>query len=177
MSAVAAVHPLQVRRCATTVRAAAVVTIRSGCASDVDAIHALIARYREAGQLLPRTRENIAAFIDRFIVATNGREVLGCADLAPLSTAVAEVRSLVVAEGARANGVGRRLLSGLLTRAGAAGFATVAALTHSPAFFVTRGFSIVPHQWLPEKIARDCQSCAQFRTCGQYAVVLPLSNG
>jgi hypothetical protein len=36
------------------------------------------------------------------------------------------------------------------------------------------GFSIVPHTWVPEKIARDCTSCSQFRRCGQQALVLCL---
>jgi hypothetical protein len=31
--------------------------------------------------------------------------------------------------------------------------------------------------WVPEKIERDCRSCAQFRKCGQYAVTLPLRSG
>ena len=39
------------------------------------------------------------------------------------------------------------------------------------------GFTIVPHMWVPEKIERDCRSCAQFRKCGQYAVTLPLRSG
>ncbi len=36
------------------------------------------------------------------------------------------------------------------------------------------GFSIVPHTWVPEKIATDCYRCEWFRRCGQYAVVLSL---
>jgi len=39
------------------------------------------------------------------------------------------------------------------------------------------GFSIVPHIWVPEKVAHDCTSCALFRRCGQYAVTLPLRAG
>jgi hypothetical protein len=34
----------------------------------------------------------------------------------------------------------------------------------------------VPHTWVPEKIARDCTSCALFRRCGQHALVLPLTS-
>jgi len=34
----------------------------------------------------------------------------------------------------------------------------------------------VPHHWLREKIVADCQACALFRTCGQYAVVLSLTD-
>jgi amino-acid N-acetyltransferase len=146
--------------------------VRPGQAADADEIHALISRYRAAGQLLPRSRDEIAANVERFIVATAGNRVVGCADLAPLSSTVAEVRSLVVTEDARSLGCGRRMLGELVARAAAAGVTTVAAFTHAPAFFLARGFSIVPHQWLPWKIERDCGACAQFRTCGQYAVVL-----
>ena len=39
------------------------------------------------------------------------------------------------------------------------------------------GFTIVPHMWVPEKIAHDCTSCPLFRRCGQYAVTLPLRAG
>ena len=38
------------------------------------------------------------------------------------------------------------------------------------------GFSIVPHTWVPEKIAHDCHSCPLFRNCGQYAIVLDLAR-
>jgi N-acetylglutamate synthase-like GNAT family acetyltransferase len=91
--------------------------------------------------------------------------------LAPLSRTVAEVRSFVVGREARGLGVGARLIDTLFARAQAAGFHTLCAFSHSPGYFVRLGFSIVPHLWLPEKIAIDCHSCRQFRQCGQYAVM------
>ena len=51
------------------------------------------------------------------------------------------------------------------------------AFTHEPSHFVRLGFTLVPHMWVPEKIERDCRSCAQFRKCGQYAVTLTLRRG
>ena len=54
---------------------------------------------------------------------------------------------------------------------------TLCAFTHQPSHFVRLGFTIVPHMWVPEKIAHDCVGCAQFRQCGQYAVTLPLRAG
>ena len=38
------------------------------------------------------------------------------------------------------------------------GYTRLCAFAHDPAFFVHRGFSIVPHTWVPEKIAHDCVS-------------------
>jgi amino-acid N-acetyltransferase len=148
--------------------------IRAASIADVDAIHRLIETHVADGRLLPRRREEIAAHVSRFLVAVQGRRVVGCADLAPLSRHVAEVRSLVVSDSVRSRGIGRRLVDELASRAAASGFETLCAFTHVAGYFVQMGFSIVPHTWLPEKIEADCRSCALFRTCGQYAVMLPL---
>ena len=148
--------------------------VRAACDADVDAIHRLVSTHQAEGRLLPRSREEIAARIARFIVALENGRVVGCADLAPLSRQVAEVRSLVVAGGARSCGVGRRLVRELEKRALGSDFESLTAFTHTPGYFVQLGFSIVPHTWVPEKIEADCRSCAQFRQCGQYAVMLPL---
>ena len=152
------------------------VMVRSAVAADGAAIHRLIADHAVEGRLLPRPLDEVAAHLDRFVVATQGHRVIGCADLAPLSESVAEVRSLVVDASARANGIGRRLLAQLMARAQGDGFDTLCAFTHSPAYFVHAGFSIVPHTWVPEKIAHDCHSCPLFRNCGQYAIVLELDQ-
>lgn len=156
------------------ISAARQVAIRAASATEVDAIHELIAAHVADGRLLPRQREEIAAHVSRFIVAVHGRRVVACVDLAPLSRSVAEVRSLVVSDAARSRGIGRRLVQELAARAAASGFETLCAFTHVAGYFVRMGFSIVPHTWLPEKIEADCRSCALFRSCGQYAVMLPL---
>jgi hypothetical protein len=65
----------------------------------------------------------------------------------------------------------------LAAAAAGRGFATLCAFTHQPSHFVKLGFTIVPHMWVPEKIAHDCTSCPLFRRCGQYAVTLPLRAG
>jgi N-acetylglutamate synthase-like GNAT family acetyltransferase len=148
--------------------------IRPACESDVNAIHRLVSDHLTEGRLLPRSRDDIARRVSRFLVAVDHGRIVGCADLAPLNRRVAEVRSLVVDDGARSCGVGRQLVRALERRALAAGFESLTAFTHSPGYFVQLGFSIVPHTWVPEKIATDCRTCSQFRQCGQYAVMLPL---
>ena len=148
--------------------------VRTACDSDVDAIHRLVTEHRTEGRLLPRSRDEIAARVARFIVAVERGRVVGCADLAPLSRQVAEVRSLVVDHGGRSCGIGRQLVREIERRALLSGFESLTAFTHTPGYFVQLGFSIVPHTWIPEKIEADCRTCAQFRHCGQYAVMLPL---
>ena len=65
-----------------------------------------------------------------------------------------------------------RMVDELRRRARREGFDRCARSPTMPAFFVRRGFSIVPHAWVPEKIAHDCIACPLFRNCGQYAIVL-----
>lgn len=153
------------------------VTFRRADVSDAAAIHRLISDNLEVGHLLPRTRDDVVAHASRFIVAEADQRVIGCTELAPLSAKVAEVRSLVVDQDARGNRIGPRLLTELESRAVALGFSTLCAFTHQPSHFVKLGFTIVPHMWVPEKIAHDCTACPLFRRCGQYAVTLPLRDG
>ena len=151
--------------------------LRRAKAADASAIHSLIAANLEAGHLLPRSIGDVERHASRFVVAEVEDRVIGCAELAPLSDRVAEVRSLVVDESCRGRRIGGRLVARIATAATAQGFETLCAFTHEPAHFVRLGFSLVPHIWVPEKIAHDCTGCALFRKCGQYAVTLPLRAG
>ena len=153
------------------------ITLRAATAADAPQVHRLIAANLESGHLLPRTMEDVEAHAPRFIVADDDGCVVGCAELAALSDTVAEVRSLVVDQAFRGRQIGAQIIAELSAAASARGFATLCAFTHDPAHFVRLGFTIVPHVWVPEKIAHDCTSCSLFRRCGQYAVTLSLRAG
>ena len=152
------------------------VSLRSASRSDARKLHALITAHLEEGRLLPRTLEELAVHADRFVVAMHGRSIVGCAELAPLSAQVAEVRSLAVAPRARGAGVGGKIVDELRQRARRRGFDKICAFTHAPAYFSRMGFSIVPHLWVSEKIFTDCVKCPLFRRCGQVAMVMPLDR-
>jgi amino-acid N-acetyltransferase len=150
--------------------------IRPGVAADAEALDALIRSHQAEGHLLPRDLGEIRRRVDRFTVCDVNGTIRACVELAPLSAAVAEVRSLVVSEDIRGAGVASGLLDAVRIQASENGHDTLCALTHDPRFFVRQNFSIVPHEWLPEKIARDCAACPLFRRCGQHAMVLPLKE-
>ena len=149
-------------------------TLRTGEPSEASALHALITANLEEGHLLPRTLSELVAHAPQFVVAVRGRRIVGCAELVALSKTVAEVRSLAVARTERGSGIGRQLVDELRRRAKRNGFEKLCAFTHTPAYFIHMGFSIVPHLWLTEKVYTDCVKCPLFRTCGQYAMVVPL---
>ena len=152
------------------------VTLRTAEVSDAKKLHALIQANREEGHLLPRTLDELTIHVDRFVVAVKARRIIGCAELAPLSARVAEVRSLAVAGQARGSRVGVMIVDELRRRARHDGFEKLCAFTHAPGYFIHMGFSIVPHLWLTEKVFTDCVKCPQFRQCGQYAMVVPLDS-
>lgn len=149
--------------------------IRTADRSDARKVHELIQRNQQAGHLLPRQLAELTSRIERFVVAVDGRgSIVGCGELAPLSTSLAEIRSLVVGEKRRRQGLGRRIVDELRIRARAAGYDDLCVFAHQPAYFAHLGFSIVPHTWLPEKIMTDCRNCALFRRCEQFAMVIDL---
>ena len=149
-------------------------TITRAAGKQAAALHALITANLDEGRLLPRTLEEIAAHAGRFTIAMRGRKLVGCAELAPLSPHVAEVRSLAVDAKERGRGAGALLVGELRRWALNDGFDKLCAFTHTPGYFSQMGFSIVPHVWMQEKISTDCVKCEHFRRCGQYAMVAPI---
>jgi amino-acid N-acetyltransferase len=149
-------------------------TIKRAQPAQAEALHTLITANLEEGHLLPRSLDEIRVHAERFTIVTRGRKVVGCAELAPLSPHVAEVRSLAVDVTERENGIGTMLVEDLRRRAHEDGYDKLSAFTHAPGYFSQMGFSIVPHLWVAEKVFTDCVKCPMFRRCGQYAMVAPL---
>jgi amino-acid N-acetyltransferase len=149
--------------------------LRTAVRGDARKIHELIQRNQQAGHLLPRELSELTARIDRFVVGVDGRgSIVACGELVPLSSSLAEIRSLVVSEKRRGQGIGHRIVDELKLRARAGGYDDLCVFAHKPAFFAHMGFSIVPHTWLPEKIMADCRTCPLFRRCEQFAMVTDL---
>jgi acetylornithine/succinyldiaminopimelate/putrescine aminotransferase/N-acetylglutamate synthase-like GNAT family acetyltransferase len=92
-------------------------TIRQATAADAAALHALISAHRAEGHLLPRELNELARHAGRFVVCDVDGDITACAELAPLSSRAAEVRSLVVSKDFRRVGLAARLVSELTKRA------------------------------------------------------------
>ncbi len=150
--------------------------IRAATVDDASRVHELIADHRVEGHLLSRSLAELQAHAARFFVAYDGSVIVGCGELAPLSTCTAEVRSLVVEAAFRGAGPGTSLVRTIIDRACARQFARLVAFTHDPVPFVRVGFSILPRLWVPEKIAADCVACERLRDCAQYALRLDLGR-
>ncbi|HKV46453.1 MAG TPA: GNAT family N-acetyltransferase [Candidatus Acidoferrales bacterium] len=139
--------------------------------SDATAIHALIAGYAADGILLPRTESNIRDHIATFLVLEERSRIAGCVSLESYGPGLAEIRSLAVNPEIRGRGQGGKLVDFALAEAQRKRIARVFAVTHTPDFFVRHGFVATSRRALPEKIERDCCTCAKAKQCRLTAVI------
>src|SRR6187401_1817910 len=103
------------RRCRRT-RALTDLILRTGTPEDAEKLYHLITSHAKEGHLLPRELEELRRNAHRFVICEVEGDIKACAELAPLSKRVAEVRSLVVSEQFRRVGLAARLVGELRRR-------------------------------------------------------------
>ncbi|MFV1859578.1 MAG: GNAT family N-acetyltransferase [Anaerolineales bacterium] len=150
--------------------------VRRAGPHDVPEIAALVASYAKRGELLPRTRGEIALSLDDWVVAVQGDAVQGCGSLVRYTPTLSEVRSLAVSAGAKQNGLGLAIGQALIDEARDRGIATLFALTRATGFFQKLGFELSLAPRFPEKVWRDCRMCPILDRCDEVAVVMYLNG-
>lgn len=161
---------------AERLEASPVVGYRSATMADLDAIHELIGEAARTTTVLPRTRDSISEHLRDFIVAEQAGRLIGCGALGVFTRSLAEVKSLVVAPGARGLGIGGGLVRALIEEARRLGVRRVFALTDNPPFFQRQGFNKVDKLTLPHKVWNECIRCPKFLHCTEEAVDLILTG-
>lgn len=147
------------------------VTYRAAEPRDIDGIVSLINGFAAEQVMLPRTRESVSLALHDFIVAAGPQEeVLACGALKEYSPSLAEVASVAVARAAHSRGLGRGIVSRLESLARRRGIAELFALTLTPGFFESAGYSVVERARYPEKVRRDCLKCARRFGCAEVCV-------
>lgn len=150
--------------------------IRAARVDDVDAMLEVINGYAREDRMLERTRGFLVEKLGDFLVAEHDGRFAGCCALAPLTRALAEVRSLAVVPGASGKGIGRELVAACVQRARSLGLKRVFALTLVPDFFTRCGFTLTSLGHLPEKSASECPVCPKRFACDEHAMVLHLDG-
>lgn len=145
--------------------------IRPAEEKDIEAIYNLIHHYAGQGVILERSREDILANIDNFIVAADGPEVIGTVTFYDYGRDLKEVRSFAIKEEYQGRGIGSALLEKLTSGIHGSGNSRIFTLTYKPEFFRKNGFTAVPKDDFPEKIWKDCRNCKDQDNCGETALV------
>ena len=144
---------------------------RAALPRDIPGIVELVNGFAVERVMLPRTPESVALALDDFIVAVDGRgAVIACGALKEYSPSLAEVASLAVSRRVHARGLGRGIMERLELLARRRGIAELFALTLTPGFFERAGYVPVERALYPEKIKRDCVSCARRFGCAEVCV-------
>ena len=151
------------------------IRLRKARVDDVKGIQALLRDCAVQGQLLPRALTHLYKHVRDFHVAEldDGR-LAACCGFSIVWEDLAEIRSLVVADAFRRQGLGRRLVLECLGEAGILGVRRAFALTYQAAFFKKLGFVEVDKDVLPQKIWADCIHCPKYPDCDETAVLLEL---
>ena len=150
--------------------------VRLASPADAKSIANLIAEHVRRGQVLPRSLEEIEATIHNWMVSVKAGKIVACGSLLFYSPTLAEVRSLVVDDSYKGNGVGSALLRSLIHLAKQRNIPTLFALTRAVPLFDKQSFQICDKGRFPEKIWRDCVHCPTKDQCDETAVVLYLSE-
>jgi amino-acid N-acetyltransferase len=143
--------------------------------ADVAAIVALVNDFASDAVMLPVTAERVSMALDDFVVATDARgRVRACGALKEYSPSLAEVASLAVARDAHGSGLGRRVVAELEGLARMRGISELFALTMTAGFFEAIGYEVTERARYPEKIRRDCATCARRFGCTEVCVARSL---
>ncbi|MCZ7541008.1 MAG: GNAT family N-acetyltransferase [Anaerolineae bacterium] len=145
--------------------------IRQPHADEVEAMLALFARDVAAGLMLPRPADEVRQQLDRWLVAEQGGQVIGCASLVYYNGSLAEVRSLAVHPDWRGNGIASQLVAEAVVMARGRGLKRVLTLTRAARLFEQLGFERDAVTNFPIKVWQDCAPCPFKDRCDEVALV------
>jgi len=151
--------------------------IRKATVRDVKAIHLLLRKYADRGELLPRALSDLYDDVRDFSVFEEkiGSSITGACALHVCWEDLAEIRSLAVSEQYQGEGIGSTLVTATLAEAQDLGIKRIFTLTYRPDFFNKHGFKIVDKATLPQKVWAECIKCVKFPDCDEIAMLKLLS--
>lgn len=150
--------------------------IRPARPTDIPAMLTLLNEHVRRGDVLPRTEASIRDTLPHWLVGIDSDgDLVACVSLLHYTNALAEVRSLAVADKVKGQGWGRTIVKTLIQQAQLAGVPTVFALTRAVGFFEKMGFTVTSKERFPEKVWRDCTACPLLEACDETAVVRHLN--
>jgi amino-acid N-acetyltransferase len=148
--------------------------IRKATLKDADAIVHLIDIHAELGQMLFRSREDVSAHIQDFLIAEKDGCIAGACGLSFGPGSLVEVRSLAVLPDYYRQGIGTALVNECIAQATLADCDRIFVLTYAIPVFKKLGFRVINMDQLPDKIWKDCQGCRKQDHCDETAMIRDL---
>lgn len=145
--------------------------IRKAKIEDIPVVQALINNEAKKGYILPRSLTYLYENLRDFWVAEIEGEVQGCIALHIVWKDLAEIKSLVVKEEIRGQGIGKQLVEEAIKEAREYGIKKIFVLTYIPEYFLKFGFIPIDKSQLPHKIWSECINCPKFPDCQESAMI------
>lgn len=141
--------------------------------SDIQDMQALVEDEVKKGVILPRSEDEIANNIRSYVLAKEGKRLVGYTALHIHSKKLAEIRSLIVHHDFRGKNIGAEMVGFVIDEAKDIGIGEeILSLTYVPEFFKKLGFKEISKESIPDhKIWADCIKCIHFPVCNEVALV------
>ncbi|MBN1863479.1 MAG: GNAT family N-acetyltransferase [Victivallales bacterium] len=146
--------------------------LRQATEKDVTSIHRILSVYAAEKLLLPLSRDEIAARISSFTVASLNNAFAGCASIRDFGSCLFEVRSLAVSPNLTSKSIGSAMVRKIISEISWNENTRLFALTYRTSFFERLGFRQVSKELFPQKIWLDCSRCTKKEACDEVAVML-----
>ncbi|WP_104697955.1 MULTISPECIES: N-acetyltransferase [unclassified Helicobacter] len=151
------------------------IVYKKPCVEDVDSIFLILQKEVEKGLVLFKSKEDILKDIRSYFVAKDGDRVVGFCALRIYTQDLAEIRSLVVDEAYRKQGIAKKLILHNLQEGEELGIKSFLVLTYRPNLFKLLGFKEIQKDEVPhQKIWADCVVCKNFPVCQEIALLKTL---
>ena len=152
------------------------VVVQTATLDEVLDIATLVESHAKRNLVLPRSTEEIHDTIKDWVVVLERGKVIACGSLLGYSPALSEIRSLVVDDRFKRNGMGIAVVEALIAEARRRGVRTLFSLTRKSSFFKQIGFHNSEKSRFPEKAWRDCKHCPILMDCDRITVELSLDE-
>jgi amino-acid N-acetyltransferase len=145
---------------------------------DIPAMQKMVHSEVKDGIILERNEDEVATNIRSYVLAKEHDILLGYAALHIHSARLAEIRSLIVADGHRGKNIGKKIVLFALDEAKVLNVSEeVLVLTYLPEFFTKMNFVEIAKETIPEhKIWTDCIKCIHFPICNEISLVYKLAS-
>ncbi len=115
--------------------------IKKATKKDISSIKKLIDWAAAHGKVLSRDEEELTQVINNFFVYIKNDDIIGCCSLEVYNKKLAEIRSLVVDENYRNQGIGKKLVDACLQKAHDLKIYEILTITDKDIFFEKMGFN------------------------------------
>lgn len=142
---------------------------------DIGKMQELVSQDVKNGIILERSANEMATTIRSYTVAKIDDEIVGFAALHIHTVTLAEIRSLIVKDGIRGNGIGKKIIASLIQEAKDYNLKQILVLTYKKHLFESFGFIEIQKESIPEtKIWLDCIKCKHFPVCDEISLILDI---